>query len=85
MVTFHVEGKVELIVPFNEFGISHVTEKCLCAMLGFHLGIVHVSKADAYDTNNNVIRSIYQVPVISDFGFEWRVNSRRFKIIAEFF
>ncbi len=52
-------------------------------MLGFHLGIVHVSKDDAYDTNNNVIRSTYQVLVISDFDFEWRVNSRRFKIVAE--
>jgi hypothetical protein len=37
----------------------HVIEKCMCAMLGFHLRIVHVSKDDAYDANNNVIRSIY--------------------------
>jgi hypothetical protein len=32
---------------------------CLCAMFGFHPKIVHVSKDDAYDANNNVIKSIY--------------------------
>ncbi len=39
-------------------------------MFGFHLGIVHVSKDKAYDDNNNVIRSIYQVPILGDFGLE---------------
>jgi len=57
MVAFHANGKAELIMPFNKFGISHVTEKCLCGMFNFHLRIVHVSKDDAYDANNNVIRS----------------------------
>jgi hypothetical protein len=59
MATFHVECKVGLIVPTNDFGISHVTKKCLCAMFGFHSRIVHVSKDETYDDNNNVIRSIY--------------------------
>jgi hypothetical protein len=80
MATFHVEDKVKLIVHANKFGISHVIEKCLCAMFGFHLGIVHVSKNDAYDGNNNVIISIYQVLVIGEVGLEWRVNVGRFKI-----
>jgi hypothetical protein len=26
MVTFHANGKAEIIVPFDEFGISHVIE-----------------------------------------------------------
>jgi hypothetical protein len=52
-------------------------------MFGFHPRIVHVSKHEAYDDNNNVIRSIYQVVVFGDFGLEWRVNARRFKIIVE--
>ncbi len=31
-------------------------------MFGLELVIVHVSKDDAYDDNNNDIRSIYQAP-----------------------
>jgi len=83
MANFHVEGKVGLIVPTNDFGISHVIVKFLCAMFGFHSGIVHVSKDKMYDDNNNVIRSIYQVPVLGDFRFEWRVNARKFRIVGE--
>jgi hypothetical protein len=83
MATFHVEGKAELIVLFDEFGISHVIEKCMCAMLGFHLGIAHVSKDDAYDANNNLIRSIYLTLVIGDLVLKWRVNFGRFKIVME--
>jgi hypothetical protein len=55
MANFHVEGKVELIVHVHDFKISHVIEKCLCAMFGFHYGPIHVSKDEAYDDNNNVI------------------------------
>ncbi len=83
MATFHAEGKVELIVPVDNFGILHVIEKCLCAMFGFHLKTIHVSKDETYDDNNNIIRSIYQVLVFSDFGLVWRVNVKRFKIIAK--
>jgi hypothetical protein len=83
MATFHAEGKTKFIGRSDKFGISHVIEKCLCAMFGFHPRMVHVPKDDAYDANNNVIRSIYQVPVIVDLGLEWRVNVERFKIIAE--
>jgi len=83
MVTFHTKGKVKLVIPFDEFGISHAIDKCLCAMFGFHLGTIHISKDDAYDANNNVIISIYQVPIIGDLSLEWRVNFGRFKIIAK--
>jgi hypothetical protein len=44
MTTFHVEGKVELIVLVGDFGILHVINKCLGAMFGFHLGTFHVSQ-----------------------------------------
>ncbi len=52
-------------------------------MFGFHARIVHVSTDDAYDANNNVIRSIYQVPVIGDLSWEWKVNFKKFRIIAK--
>ncbi len=52
-------------------------------MFDFHLGIIRVSKDDAYDANNNVITFIYQVLVINDMGLKWRVNFRRFKIVAK--
>jgi hypothetical protein len=55
MANFNVKGKVELIVLVDNFKISHVIEKCLCAMFGFHSGLVHVSKDEADDDNNNVI------------------------------
>jgi hypothetical protein len=59
MVTFHFEGKVEVNIPIDEFGISHVTDKCLCATSSFHRITIHVSKDDAYDANNNVIKFVY--------------------------
>jgi hypothetical protein len=77
MTTFHVEGKVEFIVPFDEFKISHIIKKCLCVMFDFHPRTVHVSQDDAYDANNNVIK------FINDLGLEWRVNCERFRIVAE--
>jgi hypothetical protein len=59
MATFHAKGKVELIIPVDEFGILYVIEKCLCVMFDFHPGTIHVSKDDVCIANNNVIRSIY--------------------------
>ncbi len=69
-----------IIIPFDEFGISHVMDKCLCAMFGFHLGIVHVSKDDGYGANNNVIRFIYDFPIIGDLSLKWRVSFERFTL-----
>jgi len=54
-------------------------------MFGFHLGTIHVSKNEKYDDNNNVIKYIYQVLVLGDFGLESRVNVWRFKIVVENF
>jgi hypothetical protein len=83
MAIFHAKGKTEFTVPTNDFRISHAIEKCFCAIFGFHSKIVHVSKDRAYDVNNNVIRSIYQVPILGDFCLEWRVNAGRFRIVVE--
>jgi hypothetical protein len=83
MAIFHAKGKTEFTIPINDFRISHAIEKCLCAMFGFHSRIVHVSKDKAYDVNNNVIRSIYQVSILGDFRLEWRVNAGRFRIVVE--
>jgi hypothetical protein len=44
MVTFHAKGKIELIVPIDDFGISHVIKKSLCAMFDFHLETIHVPR-----------------------------------------
>jgi hypothetical protein len=38
---------------------ARILEKYLCAMFGFQLGIVHISKDDAFEDNNNVTKSIY--------------------------
>jgi hypothetical protein len=83
MIIFHAKGKVELIILVNNLGILHVTMKCLCVMFGFHMGFVHVSKDKMYDDNNNAIRSIYQIPILGDFGLEWKKNAKRFRIVAK--
>lgn len=82
MATFHVVSKIEFIILVHKFGISHVIEKCLCAMFNFHLITMHV-KDNADNVNNNVIKSIFQVLVIGNLGLEWRLNVKRFKIIVE--
>jgi len=52
-------------------------------MFNFYPRTMDVSKDDACDANNNVIRSIYHVSIIGDLGLEWRVNAEKFKIIVE--
>jgi hypothetical protein len=42
-----------------------------------------VSKDKTYDDNNDVIISIYQVLVLGNFDFEWKVNVKKFKIIGK--
>jgi hypothetical protein len=59
MATFYAQGKLDLTILDDNLGISHVIEKCPCAMFGFQLGTMHISKDDAFDDNNNVTRSIY--------------------------
>jgi len=44
---------------------------------------MHVLKNKAYDDNNNVIKSIYQVPIIDDLGLKWMVNVENFIIIVK--
>jgi hypothetical protein len=83
MVTFHAKGNVELTIPTNEFGISQMTKKCLCAMFGLQLDTVHISKEDAYDDNNSVTRSIYQVLVNASQGLKWILDGKMFKIVGE--
>jgi hypothetical protein len=83
MVTFHAKGNVELIIPTNEFGISQMTKKYLCVMFGLQPDTIHISKDDAYDDNNGVTRSIYQVPVNVSQGLEWILNGRMFNIVGE--
>jgi hypothetical protein len=46
------------------------------------LGIVHISKVDVYDDNNNVIRLVYQDP-FPNAQHEWTFNVGRFKIVGE--
>jgi hypothetical protein len=83
MVTFHAKGNVELTIPTNEFGISQMTKKCLCAMFDLQSNTIHISKDDAYDDNNSVTTSIYQVPMNASQGLEWILNGRMLKVVGE--
>ncbi len=60
-----------------------VMEKCLYAMFGFQLGLVHVSKDVLYGNNNVVISSIYQFPSFGPQGLHWMVNNGRYRTIGE--
>jgi hypothetical protein len=62
MATFHVEGKLELTILIDDFGIMHVIEKYLCAMFGFQLGTVDNTCDD------NVIEYVYQIPLFNAQG-----------------
>jgi hypothetical protein len=44
---------------------------------------MHVLKNKAYDDSNNVIKSIYQVPIIDDLGLKWMANVENFIIIVK--
>ncbi len=50
-------------------------------MFGFHLRTMHVFKDNKYNDNNNIIKSIYHVPIIDDLGLKWMMNV--FMIIAK--
>jgi hypothetical protein len=58
MATFHLEGKLELTIFLDAYGVVFVTEN-VCVMFGLEPRIVHISKEDAYNDNNNVTKSIY--------------------------
>jgi hypothetical protein len=66
MATSHVEGKLELTIITDNFGIMHVIEKCLCAMFGFQLGTMHISKDNMCD--DNVTKFVYHIPFPSAQG-----------------
>jgi hypothetical protein len=85
MATFHTEDKPKLTILSDDYGIAHVTKTCLCAMFGFQLGTMHISKNDAYDDNNNVIRFVYQAPLLNAKGLEWSLHVRRFEIVGKNF
>jgi hypothetical protein len=55
MVTFHAKGKLELTILTDDFRIARFIEKCLGAIFGFQIGIVHILKDNVYGDNNNVI------------------------------
>jgi hypothetical protein len=57
MATFHVEGKLELTILTDDFGIMHVNEKCLCAMFSFQPGTMHIFKDNMCD--DNVTKFVY--------------------------
>jgi putative sterol carrier protein len=75
MATFHAEGKPNLTMLLADEKFVQVTKKCLCAMFGFLLGSIHVSKDAMYKDNNVVISSIYQVPSSGRQGLQWMVSN----------
>jgi hypothetical protein len=68
MATFHAKGKHDLTMLVGDEEFVQVTKKCLCTLFGFMLGSIHVSKDVAYENNNVVINSIYQVPSFGPQG-----------------
>jgi hypothetical protein len=84
MATFYVEGKPKLtIILGDNLKICHVIEKCLCAMFGFQPFTVHISKDDAFDDNNSVIKFVYQVLLMSAHGSGWTFCASRFRTLGE--
>jgi hypothetical protein len=56
--------------------------KMIVCNVCFQFGIVHISKDDVYDDNNNVTRLVYQDP-LPNAQHEWTFNVGRFKFVGE--
>jgi hypothetical protein len=84
MAIFHVEGKTNFTMLVGDEEFVQFMEKCLCAMFGFLLGSVHVSKDVACGENNVVISSIYQlVPSSGPQGLQWMVENGMYQTIGK--
>jgi hypothetical protein len=84
MATFHAKGKHDFTMLVGDEEFIQVTRKCLCAMFGFLLGSIHVSKDVACGHNNVVINSIFQlVPSSGPRGLQWMVNNGMYQIVGE--
>jgi hypothetical protein len=59
MATFRVEGWLELIILVDGIDTIMVLKKYSCAMFGFQLFSLHISKDATYDVNNNVSNLMY--------------------------
>jgi hypothetical protein len=68
MVTFHVVGYLDFTIMVEELGTTLVFEHCLCAMIAFQPGSLHISKDILYDSNNLDSNSLYQIPTTSSQG-----------------
>jgi hypothetical protein len=44
---------------------------------------MHISRDNAYDDNNNVIRSVYHALVTNTQGLEWTFDINKFNIIGK--
>jgi hypothetical protein len=60
MATFYVEGWLEQTILVDESDSTIIFEQCLCVI--FQVGFLHISKDVTYDVNNNILRSVYQMP-----------------------
>ncbi len=78
MATFCADGWLELTILVDGTNTTVVFEKC--AMFDFQLRSLHIFKDVAYDANNSVSISVYQMPVITVQGQEWVVSSRCYKV-----
>jgi hypothetical protein len=56
--------------------------KMIVCNVCFQFGVVHISKDDVYDDNNNVTRLVYQDP-LTNAQHEWTFNVGRFKFVGE--
>jgi hypothetical protein len=82
MATFCVGGQFELTILIDGIDITIVIEKCLCVMFSFQHGSLHIFKDAAYDANNNISSSVYQISIATIQGQEWVVSSRRYKVVC---
>jgi hypothetical protein len=82
MATFRVNGYLELTILVDGIDTIIVIEECLCAMFVFQLGSLYIFKDAAYDANNNVSSSVYQISIAKIQGQEWVVGSRCYRVVC---
>jgi hypothetical protein len=63
MARFHVIGCFDLTIMVDNSRTIAISEHCLCVMIVFQLGSLHIFKDNSCDSNNFVSSSLYHIPM----------------------
>jgi len=83
MARFHVIGCFDLTIMVDNSRTIAISEHCLCVMIVFQPGSLHISKDILNDFNNFLSSSLYQIPMTSSYGKQWVVGWGCYHIVSD--